>query len=174
MENIKIRKVNLNDIEQLQTLSKQTFFETFSAANTADNMEKYLDEGFGTEKLIAELNDPATEFYFAELGENIIGYLKLNTNQAQTELRHENALEIERIYVLKEFYGKKVGQVLLKKAIDVAREKKVGFVWLGVWDQNHRAIAFYKKNGFVAFDQHVFRLGNEEQTDLMMKLEDLA
>jgi ribosomal protein S18 acetylase RimI-like enzyme len=100
-----------------------------------------------------------------------IGYLKLNFGAAQTELKNEQSLEIERIYVLKEFHGKNIGQLLYDKAIQIAKEKNVNYVWLGVWEENLRAINFYKKNGYVAFDKHIFKLGDDEQTDIMMKLE---
>ena len=99
-----------------------------------------------------------------------MGYLKLNFGDSQTELKDQKALEIERIYVLKEFHGKKVGQLLFEKALKIAEEKKVDYVWLGVWEENLRAINFYKKNGFEEFDKHIFKLGNDEQTDIMMKL----
>jgi len=100
----------------------------------------------------------------------VIGYLKLNFGQAQTELQDEKALEIERIYVIKEFHGKDVGQLLYNKALQIARQKIVEYIWLGVWEENRRAINFYTKNGFVEFDKHIFKLGNEVQTDKMMKL----
>jgi hypothetical protein len=121
-------------------------------------------------KLTEELTDQNSEFYFAELDGKIIGYLKVNVGQSQTEIKDKNALEIERIYVLKEFHGKRVGQILYDKAIQLAKEKSVEYVWLGVWEQNPRAIRFYEKNGFEAFDKHIFKLGNDEQTDIMMKL----
>lgn len=165
-----IKKVTINDIDLLQKIGKQTFYETFSAGNTEENMTTYLNEGFSKEKLIAELNDQHVEFYFATLNNNIIGYLKLNVGQAQTELQDDNALEIERIYVLREFHGKNVGQLLYNKAIQIARQKKASYVWLGVWEKNPRAINFYKKNGFIEFDKHIFKLGNDEQTDIMMQL----
>lgn len=170
METLQIKKVTLNDIEQLQQIGRQTFYETFSAGNTEENMTKYLNEGFSIEKLTAELNDKNAAFYFATLDNTVIGYLKLNFGQSQTELQDDKALEIERIYVLKEFHGKKVGQVLYEKAIEIARQKNAGYVWLGVWEENPRAISFYRKNGFVEFDKHIFRLGDDEQTDIMMKL----
>lgn len=170
MDIVNIRKVTLNDIDQLQKIGKQTFYETFSAENTEENMINYLNEGFSIEKLTTELSDKNTEFYFATLDNNVIGYLKLNFGQSQTELQDDKALEIERIYVLKEFHGKKVGQVLYEKAIEIAKEKNADYVWLGVWEENPRAISFYKKNGFVEFDKHIFKLGNDEQTDIMMKL----
>lgn len=169
MNTIAVNRVTLNDIDQLQKIGRQTFSETFSAGNTEENMQKYLQDGFSIEKLEKELNNKNSEFYFALIDDNVVGYLKLNTGQSQTEMQDRKALEIERIYVLQEFHGKKVGQVLYEKAMQVANEKKVNYVWLGVWEENPRAIRFYQKNGFVEFDRHIFRLGDDKQTDIMMK-----
>ena len=168
---IKITKSTIADLVQLQKIGRQTFTETFSSSNTEENMKTYLEEGFSVEKLTAELQNPESEFYFASLNETVIGYLKINFGQAQTETQDEKSLEIERIYVLQEFHGKKVGQLLYDQAIQIAKNKKVNFVWLGVWEENYRAIQFYTKNGFVAFGQHIFTLGDDEQTDIMMRLE---
>jgi ribosomal protein S18 acetylase RimI-like enzyme len=170
MTEIEIKKVTLNDINQLQKIGRQTFYETFARGNTEENMTKYLDEGFSAEKLTSELNDNNAEFYFATLDDSVIGYLKLNFGQSQTELQDDKGLEIERIYVLKDFHGKSVGQLLYNQAIKIARQKNTDYVWLGVWEENPRAINFYKKNGFIEFDKHIFKLGNDEQTDIMMKL----
>lgn len=170
MNKVEIKKIGLADIEPLQTISKQTFLETFSDGNTEENMQLYLEEGFTVDKLTLELTDPNSDFYFASLGNKIIGYLKINVGQAQTELKDNKAVEIERIYVLKEFYGQQVGQILFDLALNLAKERNADYIWLGVWEQNARAINFYKKNGFVAFDKHLFKLGNDEQTDIMMKL----
>lgn len=170
MENITVQKVTPNDIDQLQEIGRKTFYETFAGSNTEEDMQKYLDESFAETKLTEELTDQNSEFYFAKIDEKIIGYLKLNFGQSQTELKNDKALEIERIYVLKEFHGKKVGQILYDKAIEIAKQKNADYVWLGVWGKNPRAINFYKKNGFVEFDKHIFKLGEDEQTDIMMKL----
>ncbi|TCC92140.1 GNAT family N-acetyltransferase [Pedobacter frigiditerrae] len=170
MENINIAKMTIKDIDQLKEIGIKTFYETFSTSNTEENMQNYLTEGFSNDKLRYELNDENMEFYFAKIEENVIGYLKLNFGASQTELQDDKALEIERIYVLKEFHGKKIGQILYDKAIEVAKQKNADFVWLGVWEKNPRAINFYKKNGFVEFDKHIFKLGEDEQTDIMMKL----
>ncbi|WP_177733933.1 GNAT family N-acetyltransferase [Flavobacterium inviolabile] len=169
MENITVKKIMPEDIGQLQKVSKQTFWETFSASNSEENMTNYLEESFSVEKLTDELNNEHSDFYFALLDEKVIGYLKLNFGQSQTELQDNKALEIERIYVLQEFHGKKVGQVLYEKALQIAGQVNADYVWLGVWEENLRAIGFYKKNGFVAFDKHIFKLGGDEQTDIMMK-----
>lgn len=168
---IHIHQIALQDIEQLQAIGRQTFSETFAQSNSADNMAKYLEEAYAHDKLSAELTDPNSLFYLASLNDEIIGYLKLNFGASQTELKDNSALEIERIYVAKAFHGQKVGQLLYDKAIEVAKEKKVDYIWLGVWEENHRAIQFYTKNGFVVFDKHVFVLGADAQTDIMMKLE---
>ena len=169
--NIDIKKVLVNDIDQLQEISIQTFYETFSSGNTEGNMKYYLDEEFSKSKLYGELVDMNAEFYFATLDNIVIGYLKFNLGQSQSELQDDKALEIARIYVIKEFHGKNVGQLLYEKALQIAKLKKMDYVWLGVWEENPRAINFYKKNGFVEFDKHIFKLGNDEQTDIMMKLQ---
>ena len=170
MENIIIRQATTEEVAQLQKIGRQTFWETFAAQNTLANMQEYLDTEFSTQKLTAELANPNSQFYFALSDGHIIGYLKLNMGTAQTELQETNAVEIERIYVLKAFHGKKIGQLLYEKAVQLAREQNADYVWLGVWEENKRAISFYKKNGFVAFDKHLFKLGNDVQTDIMMKL----
>jgi ribosomal protein S18 acetylase RimI-like enzyme len=169
MEKVTISRVTLANLDVLQNISKQTFFETFAPYNSEQNMTQYLAEGFSTEKLIAELNNASSAFYFAQLGEAVIGYLKINTGASQTEIQDSNAMEIERIYVLQAYQGKKIGQLLYEWAIQIANERKFGYVWLGVWEHNTKAIHFYEKNGFVPFDQHTFILGDEEQIDIMMK-----
>jgi len=169
MENIKIEIATENNVVELQKIGSKTFSETFAPYNSEEDMAKYLAEFLSIDKLSEELNNAHSKFYFATLDNSIIGYVKLNFGEAQTELQDSNGLEIERIYVLKEYFGKKVGQVLYEKAIQEAEEKKLHYIWLGVWEENQRAISFYKKNGFVAFDKHIFKLGNDEQTDIMMK-----
>ena len=170
MDRIQTKKIGLTDIEQLQMIGRQTFRETFANGNTEEDMEKYLEEGFSIEKLTAELSDKSSEFYFATLDNKVIGYLKLNYGQAQTELKDHKALEIERIYVMKEFHGKQVGQILYNIVLEIARKSNADYLWLGVWEKNPRAINFYKRNGFVEFDKHIFKLGDDEQTDIMMRL----
>lgn len=167
---MKIRKINIDDLEALRNLSIQTFKETFEEVNTEEDMQKYLDENLSIEKLKTELENPNSEFYFAENNDEILGYLKLNFKDAQTEKLEENHFEIERIYVLKAFLGQKIGQILFDKAIEIGREKNLEYVWLGVWEENHRAIRFYGKNGFEIFGKHDFVLGEDVQTDLLMKM----
>jgi len=171
MSEIKIRKISLDDLSLLQAISRQTFFETFADVNTAEDMNQYLSDSFSDERLTGELLNPESEFYFTEVDGRPAGYLKVNFGEAQTDVQDKNALELERIYVLKEFLGKRVGQILLDKTLQIARNANVDYVWLGVWEHNHRAKKFYAKNGFVEFGRHDFWLGSDKQTDLMMRLE---
>ncbi|MEY3240781.1 MAG: hypothetical protein RIR11_2219 [Bacteroidota bacterium] len=166
---ITLKRVLPADVLDLQQIGKTTFTETFAWCNTSVNMLFYLESGFNTEKLLSQINHPDSEFYFAISDTDIVGYLKVNLAGAQTELQDAMSLEIERIYVLKAFQGKKVGQMLFDKALQIAQSYSKTYLWLGVWEENTKAIAFYKKNGFVVFDTHIFRLGEEVQTDYLMK-----
>lgn len=171
MEKINIRAINIADVNALQLIARKIFAETFRDYNSPENLNKYLDEKFSVEKLKEELGNPCSSFYFAENENEVIGFLKTNTGKAQTELNDLNAFEIERIYVLEAYHGKNVGQLLIDKALEEAQKTTCSYVWLGVWENNHRAVRFYQKNGFEKFDTHIFRLGDEEQTDWMMKRE---
>jgi hypothetical protein len=170
MPKIEIKKVNVADLLELQIISRQTFIETFADQNTMEDMQKYVDTNLSEDKLKRELYDTNSEFYFTISDNKVLGYLKINFGQAQTELKNKSSLEIERIYVLKAFHGKNIGQILFDKAINIAKQKKLVTIWLGVWEKNEKAIKFYEKNGLKAFDKHIFKLGDDEQTDIMMRL----
>ncbi len=170
MNSFEIKKIGLDQLVPLQEIGRKTFYDTFFESDSEESMKAYLATSFSAEKLTAELENPHSEFYFATQNEVVIGYLKVNFGPAQTELQDGNSLEIERIYVLQDYHGKKVGQLLFEKAIAIAKDNSCSYVWLGVWEENHRALQFYSKNGFVAFDKHIFVFGDEAQTDIMMKL----
>ena len=169
MSEVKVRKVMLADIEMLQEIGRITFFESFFEFNTPEDMALYLKDDFSIEKFSNEISTVGSEFEFAIIDNVVVGYLKTNIGNAQMDLQHENALEIQRIYVKKEFHGCGVGQLLFDKAFEKALDKNVEFIWLGVWEQNPRAIRFYEKNGFVFFGKHPFMLGNDFQEDILMK-----
>ncbi len=168
MENITLTRIGTERVLDLQNIGRLTFEETFSSSNNHEDMNKYLIEAFSKEKLTEELKNRESIFYLAMDNTRVIGYLKINIGDAQTEKQDINAIEIERIYVLSEYHGKKVGQLLYEQAINLAQERKATYVWLGVWEENPKAIKFYEKNGFTEFDRHVFKLGNDNQTDIMM------
>lgn len=132
-------------------------------------MARYLKERLSGNRLGAEMNDPGSSFFFAELGGKVIGYMKLNTGNAQTEPMADDSMEVERIYVLRAHQGAGVGQALLDRALAQAREQHMHEMWLGVWEHNPRAIAFYRRNGFEEFGEHVFLLGGDQQRDVLMR-----
>ena len=166
---IKIEKIGLDELATLQEISRSTFFETFADSNSESDMQQYLNGNFSLDKLAAELRNENSLFYIAWDNGSAIGYLKINTAQAQTDLQEKDSLEIERIYVLNAYHGKKVGQLLYDQALEIADRLGKTSVWLGVWEENPRAIRFYEKNGFTAFGTHVFKMGDDEQTDILMR-----
>lgn len=167
--NVTIKPASVDDAERLAEISSITFAETFSEQNSAEDMQNYLDEKLNPEVLSKELQNPESEFYFAEVNDEVAGYLKINSGNAQTENQESSSLEVERIYVKQAFQGMKIGQLLFDKALERASEKSVEFIWLGVWEHNQKAIKFYEKNGFEVFGKHDFVLGTDIQTDLMMR-----
>ena len=167
---IQIRLVSVKEVAELNALARTAFAQTFADHNQPENVEKYLDESFTIEKLTEELNNKNSQFFFALVDDNPVGFLKVNIGAAQTELKDGDGMELQRIYVLQDYHGRSVGQVLFEKAKSLAIEGNYPYLWLGVWEENHRALNFYRKNGFVPFDKHIFKMGDEEQTDWMMKL----
>lgn len=167
---LKFVKLNSGDVKELGKISRQTYLDAFSGENSPENMRAYLDSSLSEEKLLEELKEPKSEFYFAEMNHKTIGYFKINFGDAQTDLLDPNAMELERIYVVKEFQGKKIGQELLNKALEIAKKNQMDYLWLGVWEKNQGAIRFYERNGFSVTGSHPFRMGDEIQTDLIMKL----
>ena len=163
--------ISIESLSKLVKLSVQTFEETFGHKNTKENMAWYFKTKMNSEQLKKELLHPNSDFYWILFRKKIIGYLKLNFNDAQTEVVNlGESFEIERIYILSNFQRKGFGKDVLSKAISLGKNKGFSYLWLGVWEQNENAIAFYTKKGFEIFNRHVFQLGNDPQTDLLMGL----
>jgi len=165
------RICNIKDIEKLVDISRTTFDETFRAQNTEENMKAYMDSSFSRDKLIKELENEESEFYFAYLNDSIIGYFKINGAGAQTELFDKSSLELERFYLRKEYKGKNFGKQMMEKVVNLAVGKNVKYIWLGVWEKNYRALRFYKKQGFIKFGEHFFIMGQDKQVDYLMRLD---
>ncbi len=168
---ITLQPVRPSDIEELLFLSKQTFYDAFEHLNNPDDFEAYTSIAFTHDRLLAELTNPYSAFYFALIGDEKVGYIKLNYSSAQTEFQDENAVEVERIYVLANQQGKQIGGQMIDFAISKAIEDKLRYIWLGVWEHNHSAIRFYERAGFKQFSSHEFWVGNDKQIDLLMKKE---
>jgi ribosomal protein S18 acetylase RimI-like enzyme len=170
MDNLVIKECSFKDIEKIKYICEKTFLETFSSENTKEDMDNYLRENFSYEKIEQEIRNDYSRFYIVEDNEEVAAYMKLNFDKAQTEAGHDNTLEVQRIYVLQEYKGKYIGKLLMQKAIEIGKRNNLHYIWLGVWENNTNAIKFYEKLGFVKFDTHIFKLGEDEQTDNLMKL----
>ncbi len=166
---INIRYGTAPDAASITAISRQTFYDSFAGQNTAENMQKHLDSYYLVSKLKDELDDQLNTFILATEDEEIIGYAKMNDSLKSESRVLQNPIEIERIYAVKMAIGKGVGSALMKHCIDIAIQKRKATIWLGVWEHNHRAIDFYTKWGFEKFGQHVFEVGDDPQTDWLMK-----
>nr|WP_255444030.1 GNAT family N-acetyltransferase [Robiginitalea sp. SC105] len=155
----------------LRQVSIQTFTHAFESQNNPDDFSAYLKKAFSRQQLLQELRHPDTAFYFVRDGEDLVGYFKLNAHQAQTELQEAEGLEIERIYVLAGWQGRGVGARMLHWIRDTARTSGKAYLWLGVWEHNTRAMAFYRKQGFVTFGKHPYDIGTDRQWDWLMRLD---
>lgn len=165
-----IRRVSLEEIEALSEISISTFKETFEADNDPIDMALYLNKQLNQDTLKVEYEDPYSEFYFlTDSKGDKLGYLKVNKEKSPAEIRDKTAFEIERIYILKQYHGQNLGNILMDKAIEIATQNQANYIWLGVWEKNYRAVAFYKKYGFEVFGDHIFQFGNDAQTDLLMR-----
>ncbi len=167
--NISIKKCCIDDLSDLMQLSKETFYQTFSKSNTAQDMATYLESAYNENKLKKELCNPSSLFFFIYFDEMLAGYLKINEPHAQTDLNDVESLEIERLYVLKDFQGFGLGKRLMEYAINLAIEKGKKYLWLGVWENNQKALRFYKDYKFYKIGAHPFIIGTDHQTDYVMR-----
>jgi ribosomal protein S18 acetylase RimI-like enzyme len=168
--NLQLRHATAEDAVLIADISRQTFYETFASNNTPEDMEKFLSEQFTRGKLILEVGTFNNTFLLAYADEKVAGYAKLREAWSPPMLGTRNTMEIARLYALTSMIGKGVGSFLMESSLNIAREKGKEIVWLGVWEKNQRAIAFYHRWGFEKFAETDFLLGNDIQNDwLMMK-----
>lgn len=156
------------EILQLQSVCRQTFTDTFGAANTPADLAAYLDTAYNPQQLLSELRQPTTTYELMWVGTQVAGYLKLNWGPTQSEPRGNQTLEIERIYILPAFKRQGLGQQFYQHAVDRARALGLTSVWLGVWEHNAAARKFYQAMGFTQVGDHVFQLGSDRQRDLIL------
>ncbi|MBC3185173.1 GNAT family N-acetyltransferase [Corynebacterium sp. zg-331] len=158
---------------QLQEISIDTFVETFAPYNDAENMQSYLESAYHPDKLRSEIRHPESRFFFlyADDDSRPAGYLKINTGEAQSEPKGEQRLEIERIYIRSAHKRKGLGTVLYTVAEHWARISHKRYIWLGVWERNAAAAAFYRALGFHEVGEHTFLVGDDPQRDVLMEKE---
>jgi len=168
--NFQIKKASLADLAELLAFAKSNFIQTYEHLNDPQNFQAYLNKAFSKDNFRAEMEAPNTHFYLLRNREELLGYIKLNFNKGIEDLKAEESVELERIYVKPEAKGKGYGKVLIHTAKNAAKNQTKKTLWLGVWERNPKAIAFYEKMGFEKFGSHVFMIGTESQNDFLMKI----
>jgi GNAT superfamily N-acetyltransferase len=164
-----IRPAGIDDAGLLAELGARTFSETFADDNSADNMSAYLANAFSHTQLAAELADPYSTFLIAEVDGIEVGYAKLHSGSVPEEITGEKPMELVRLYVSQAWLGRGIGVALMQSSIEEASRRGCRTLWLGVWERNGRARAFYRKCGFLEVGTHIFQLGDDPQTDILME-----
>ncbi|MBA3631904.1 MAG: GNAT family N-acetyltransferase [Acidobacteria bacterium] len=171
MESIKIRRAELQDAEMLTELCWKTFWDAFhdNPKNAPEDLADYMRSAFCLKQIRSELSDENAIFLVAEIENEAVGYAKLLLESREPEITAEKPIELNRLYSKQEFLGRGVGKSLMEKCLEEAEKHNCDLVWLGVWEFNPRAQAFYRKYGFQEVGKHTFLLGSDAQTDLLMQ-----
>ena len=163
-----LRSAVATDASALAELAERTFRDTFAAHNTEEDMDLHCAATFGPAIQAGEIADPRFVTLVAEQEGTLIGYGQLHWGAAPKAVIAEKPAEIARLYVDRGWHGRGVAQELMTALLYAAGDGDADRVWLGVWEHNPRAIAFYRKHGFVEVGSHVFQLGRDPQRDLLM------
>lgn len=167
---ISVRTALPEDFELVSALGRRAFYEAFGEYNKPEDMQAYLDLSFSPETIRQQLEDPEVIFFVARYQDDPVGYAKLKCNSAPPELQGKKCIQMERIYALKAYIGKKIGKSLMEKCIETSRQEGYKYLWLGVWQQNKLAIDFYKKFNFEIIGYKKFKIGNQVTDDYVMAL----
>lgn len=171
MEDLRLHRCTPADLDQLRTIAEATFRDTYEADNDPEDFKDYIQTAFSENRIQKALMTPGSCFYFVFEKDQIVAYFQVNEWNAQSDLQLKDSLELERIYVLPEFKGKGIGKWILDGVCKMARIKGLQRVWLGVWEQNDKAIKFYHRHGFRKFGEHPFIIGRDKQTDWLLEKE---
>ncbi len=166
---IKIRECGIEDLNLLKDLGNKTFYGTYASMISPETLDMYLKKSFSEERIAEELNKTGSKFYFVYSDNDLAGYLKINTAPDQTSINDPESVEIERIYIKKEFKGKGLGKQLMNYVIQSAKDSGKKYIRPGVWEKNQGAIAFYSRMGFQTTGRNSFKIGNDIHSDIIMK-----
>lgn len=166
-ESVKIRFATPEDAALLAEIGRRSFYDAFKdhPKNAPTDMRLYMDSAFGVEIQTKELKNERTVYLIVEVAGETVGFIKLHKDSSEKMVTGDRCLEIARFYLLQEWIGRGVSKQMMQTVLDWARENGFDTIWLGVWEYNYRAQAFYKKWGFEHVGEHVFPLGNDPQTD---------
>lgn len=166
--NVVCRGAKSADAVVLARFAHRTFTETYAAVNRPEDIAIYLEEEFGLERQRASLADPDINTLLCQVDDELAGYVELRQSPVPACLVAEYLVEIRRFYVDKPWQGRGVASKLMDAVFSTATAMQARGVWLGVWENNTRAQAFYSKHGFTRVGEQVFKLGSALQTDFIM------
>jgi ribosomal protein S18 acetylase RimI-like enzyme len=166
---IHLREGTPQDAAPLSEFGARAFSQAFGPDNTPEDMGRYLSDNFSLGVITDQLADPASTFLLAESGDRIVGYVMLRDGEVPPQVRGPEPIELVRIYADPDAIGTGIGSRLMQACLDAARGIGRRTVWLGVWEHNRRAIAFYDRWGFVRVGEKPFTLGEDVQTDHVME-----
>jgi GNAT superfamily N-acetyltransferase len=164
----KVRPGLPTDADELTELSRSTFIETYAVHNTPEDMALYLRQSLTADQWRDTLRNPAYAVLLLEDDEGLAGYTEVRQGYVPDCVKTARPVELSRLYVRKNRLGKGLGALLMSAAVETARARSATGLWLGVWQKNERAIAFYKKSGFTVVGAQVFPLGKDLQDDWVM------
>jgi ribosomal protein S18 acetylase RimI-like enzyme len=169
-EEVIIRELTPDDLPELLSLAIKIFRDTFTHNNTPEAMEGFIASDYTIDKFTREFYEPGSLYFFVcDDNGKAIAYMRIRKNTEADHLLGSNNIELQRLYVDHSYHGRKIADRLMQLAIDIAKENKHDWIWLGVWEHNPRAQRFYQKWGFERFSEHDFYMGEEKQTDWLMR-----
>ena len=168
MNEVNIRTAVFNDIPMLVDFAWRSFYDTWNYMNTDEDLAMYRSQYFSDEIFTNEFQDHNISYYLAFENEMLVGYCKLRRNYAEGDLIYNRCIELQRMYVSHQTLRNGIGSLLMNHVIDIAFKENFEVMWLGVFEKNYRALAFYQKFGFEKYGSHDFVLGNDVTTDLLM------
>ena len=171
IDDVTISRGNADDAAELARFAARTFEETFSADNDAENLRMHLSTNYGYEQQLAELVDPDVKTILARLQGSLIAYAQVRRSPPPTCVAHSSPIELHRFYVDREAHGTGLAQLLMQEVHRAVHEFGGEHVWLGVWERNRRAIAFYKKAGFLDVGSQFYMVGQDKQVDRVLVAE---
>jgi diamine N-acetyltransferase len=170
MSAIQIIQANVSHASLLTGLSLQSFCEAFEKDNNPDDFKTYIDEAFSEEQIRKDLEQPGSIFYIAYYNDEVAGYARLRKSiEVNDQFPGKKLIELHRLYALHKYIGRGIGKALMNHCLKEVKQNGFDMIWLGVWEHNDHAQGFYKSFGFEKFSSHVFMVGNDPQTDYLLK-----
>jgi GNAT superfamily N-acetyltransferase len=167
---VNIRRGALEDAAVLADLARTTFYDAFAATNDATDMALHLERAYSVAQQGAELQDPGITTLLVERDGATIAYAQIRDHHIPECITGPAPVELWRFYVHRDWHGRGVAQALMDRVKAEARQRGARTLWLGVWERNDRARAFYAKCGFADAGEHIFLFGTDPQTDRVMAM----